>query len=286
MKLVRQPPISFLDVAFENVGMALTLDWIVQQTKAEKFSYLVTPNVDHIVQIHGQGNADAAQAYADADFVVCDSRILSLLAKFSGLRLPVVPGSDLTRALLDALASGTRLAVVGGDQALFTALVSNYPRYEWVVHCPPMGLRTDPAARQSIADFVCESSAEVVLFAIGAPQSEITCCEIAQQDRARGVALCIGASLEFLVGTKLRAPRWMQILALEWLFRLLSEPRRLWRRYLVVGPRVITIWWRWRSAARARRAAGSASTLSGASARNPGKSGSSRRHKSGREPRR
>ncbi|MDY6962423.1 MAG: WecB/TagA/CpsF family glycosyltransferase, partial [Pseudomonadota bacterium] len=48
---------------------------------------------------------------------------------------------------------------------------------------------------------------------------------------ARGIGLCVGASLEFLVGTKRRAPRWMRSLGLEWLHRMLSDPRRLWRRY-------------------------------------------------------
>jgi N-acetylglucosaminyldiphosphoundecaprenol N-acetyl-beta-D-mannosaminyltransferase len=57
------------------------------------------------------------------------------------------------------------------------------------------------------------------------------------------VGLCIGASVEFLSGAKRRAPRWMQRAGLEWLYRLLSEPRRLWRRYLVKGPRVFKLWW-------------------------------------------
>lgn len=253
--MIRPRPVSFLGVEFEQVDIDQALDWVVRQSEAKTFSYLVTPNVDHIVQIHGEGNLDAANAFRDADFTVCDSRILALLARISGLHLPVVPGSDLTRELLGSLAHGTRLAVVGGDEALSAALVARYPQVEWMAHYPPMGVRSNLAARQAIVDFVCESAADIVLFAIGAPQSEITCREIAQQDRARGTALCIGASLEFLTGTKKRAPRWMQRLALEWLFRLLSEPRRLWRRYLVVGPQVLMIWRRWHSTASARRAA-------------------------------
>jgi UDP-N-acetyl-D-mannosaminuronic acid transferase (WecB/TagA/CpsF family) len=70
------------------------------------------------------------------------------------------------------------------------------------------------------------------------------CGEI-QLKGATGVGLCIGASLEFLTGAKRRAPLWLQRLGLEWLFRLLTEPRRLWRRYLVEGPRIFVLWWRW-----------------------------------------
>jgi exopolysaccharide biosynthesis WecB/TagA/CpsF family protein len=57
--------------------------------------------------------------------------------------------------------------------------------------------------------------------------------------KARGLALCVGAALNFLTGAERRAPRWMQRLALEWLYRLLQDPRRLARRYLVRGPRVL-----------------------------------------------
>jgi N-acetylglucosaminyldiphosphoundecaprenol N-acetyl-beta-D-mannosaminyltransferase len=64
-------------------------------------------------------------------------------------------------------------------------------------------------------------------------------------DTVQGVALCIGASIEFLLGRKTRAPRWMQMAGMEWIFRLLSEPRRLWRRYLFNGPRILSIVTRW-----------------------------------------
>jgi len=239
--------VAFLDVEFDQADIRDAIDWVVRQSRTETFSYLVTPNVDHIVQIHDAKDTGASLALSDADFVTCDSRILSGLARISGLRLPVAPGSDLTRELLFSLAKGTRIAVIGGDEALLASLASRFPDFEWTAHYPPMGVRTNQAARQAIADFVCECRADIVFFAIGAPQSEITCREIAQQKRAKGTALCIGASLEFLTGVKKRAPRWMQMLALEWLFRLLCEPRRLWRRYLVFGPRVLVIWWRWRA---------------------------------------
>jgi len=64
------------------------------------------------------------------------------------------------------------------------------------------------------------------------------------------VGLCVGASLAFLTGQLRRAPRAMQVLHLEWLFRLLSEPRRLWRRYVLKGPRIFHIWWKYRFADR------------------------------------
>jgi N-acetylglucosaminyldiphosphoundecaprenol N-acetyl-beta-D-mannosaminyltransferase len=63
---------------------------------------------------------------------------------------------------------------------------------------------------------------------------------------SRGVGLCIGASVDFVLGDRPRAPRWVQRLNLEWAFRLASEPARLWRRYLVEGPRIFLLFWRWK----------------------------------------
>jgi len=78
------------------------------------------------------------------------------------------------------------------------------------------------------------------------PQQEILALRVAQAGGAVGVGLCIGASLDFLTGRKARAPLWMQKASLEWLHRLLSEPGRLWRRYLIEGPRIFRLTMRWR----------------------------------------
>ena len=68
-----------------------------------------------------------------------------------------------------------------------------------------------------------------------------------------GVGLCVGASLDFLAGAAQRAPVWMQKARLEWLHRLCQEPARMWRRYLVEGPKVLLLWRRWRKTRRSMR---------------------------------
>jgi N-acetylglucosaminyldiphosphoundecaprenol N-acetyl-beta-D-mannosaminyltransferase len=78
-------------------------------------------------------------------------------------------------------------------------------------------------------------------LAVGSPQSEILSLRASQAGGCTGVALCIGASIDFLTGRQARAPRWMQRAGLEWAHRLFSEPRRLWRRYLVEGPKIFWI---------------------------------------------
>lgn len=249
------PPagVEFLDIHFAVMDLDAVVRWVLEAMAQPSFRFVVTPNVDHIVRLHRRDGAPWQAAFAAAeraaDLCVNDSRVLARLARLSGITLSVVPGSDLTRILLDAgVPPGTKVALIGGSAADAAWLRGRLPDTD-IRHCdPPPGVLHSVAAQQSIVDFIEAEQPDLTLFAIGAPQSEIVAHRVQRGGRARGVALCIGASIEFLTGAKRRAPRAMQRLGIEWAFRLFSEPRRLWRRYLVEGPRVFAIWWRWRRA--------------------------------------
>src|SRR5438552_8979424 len=113
-----------------------------------------------------------------------------------------------------------------------------------------MGLSSNPEALQSAAVFVAASDARFAFIAVGSPQQEMIAKEAREHPGASGIALCIGASLDFVVGRQKRAPRLLQALGLEWAHRLATNPRRLWRRYLVDGVRIFPIWFRWRASSR------------------------------------
>lgn len=239
--------ISFLGLRFDLVDQSRAVDQVRAQAASDRFTFVVTPNVDHVVRLHRQtDNASLWSCYEKAALCLCDSRVLKALARFSGLSLELVPGSDLTGSILRTCSVATDIGVIGGDETLIGNLRVLYPLVSWSHHAPPMGILHSPEAQRDIVDFVERSPARLVFFAIGSPQSELICAQIADRQRARGVGLCIGASLEFLTGAKARAPDWMQRSGLEWLFRLLSEPTRLWRRYLLEGPLIFRIWWQWR----------------------------------------
>ena len=163
------------------------------------------------------------------------------------MKLALAPGSDITAALInEKLGPGDRLCVVGGDAGMLADLRVRWPQQEWLHHQPPMGLIANPAAMDEAAAFVAQARARYTLVAIGSPQQELLAQRILRRGDAVGTGLCIGASIEFVTGRKTRAPRWMQRLSLEWLHRLASEPRRMWRRYLVEGPRIALLTWQWR----------------------------------------
>ena len=104
-----------------------------------------------------------------------------------------------------------------------------------------MGFDRDAAALRAAVEFVLAHPARFVFLAVGSPRQEILAAAIAATGRATGTGLCVGASLSFLAGAERRAPHWMRRQGLEWLFRLLSDPRRFSRRYLIDSPNVFRL---------------------------------------------
>lgn len=241
--------VAFIDVAYDPLTFADVAERLATVSQETPYGYLVTPNVDHVVRLENSTESlpQLRSIYAAADLCVCDSRILSALGRMQGLHLPVVPGSDLTKYLLDEVVRpGERIAVVGGDDVLLSKLRARYPGVDFVQHVPPMGLLRDPGARREAASFIARQQARFTFIAVGSPQQELIAAEVRDQPDARGMALCIGAALEFVTGQKARAPLLLQRLGLEWAHRLASAPRQMWRRYLVEGPRIFAMAARWR----------------------------------------
>ncbi len=225
---------------------------IAARDAAAPFAYVVTANAQHLALLAEPGHV-LRTAYDAAWLRLNDSRILSRLQRLAtGEGFPVAPGSDLTRLLFErVIRPGDALALVGGDAALAQALRARFGLAALHLHVPPMGWAADPVAVQAALDFVRAHPARFIFVVTGAPQSEMFLRRLAGTPGITGTGLAVGSALRFLVGQVRRAPGWMQRAGLEWLFRLLSEPRRLWRRYMIDSmPAVgiaLKLWWRRRA---------------------------------------
>jgi len=208
---------------------------------ADRYGYVVTPNVDHLIRYH----EDAAfrAHYRAASFVLMDSRVAARIVRLlKGVRLPVCTGSDLTAKLLSQVAQpDDRIVLIGGSEEQARQIAATYGLKNLRHHNPPMGFIKDPMAVECCLSFIEDASPFRFCFlAVGSPQQEEIAQLLQARTVARGLALCVGASLNFITGAEKRAPRWMQGMALEWLYRLLQSPRRLFHRYLLRGPRILT----------------------------------------------
>jgi exopolysaccharide biosynthesis WecB/TagA/CpsF family protein len=209
---------------------------------SEKFGYAVTPNVDHLIRFHDEPRF--RECYADASYVLLDSRFLSLIFRFSkSLRVRVCTGSDLTAQLFaQAITQQDRIVLIGGNGQQAAWLASHYGLEDLHHLNPPMGFIDDPLAVARCVEFIESCSPFRFCFlAVGAPQQELLARMLKARGKARGMALCIGASINFLTGVERRAPAWMQRIGMEWLYRLVHDPGRLAKRYLLRGPRVFSL---------------------------------------------
>lgn len=207
-----------------------------------RFGFVVTPNADHVLRLHDDSHFRSL--YAQAQYVLLDSRLIAHLLRFvRGKEMPVCTGSDLVANLFEKIiARDDKLVIVGGSEAQADALREKFGLRNLAHYNPPMGFIKDPDEVEKTLQFVeSHSPFRFCLLAVGAPQQEIVAQRLRERRIAKGLALCIGASVNFITGQEKRAPRWMQKFGLEWLYRLMQNPRRLASRYLVRGPRLFKL---------------------------------------------
>jgi N-acetylglucosaminyldiphosphoundecaprenol N-acetyl-beta-D-mannosaminyltransferase len=151
-----------------------------------------------------------------------------------------VYGPDLTPLVCAAAAdAGIPVGFLGGTpdvlDALGATMRQRFPQLEVAYRWSPPFRPLNQQEEDRVAQDVAGSGARIVFVGLGTPKQELWMAK--QRGRLPAVMVGVGAAFDFLVGAKSQAPRWMQDLGLEWLFRLSHEPRRLWKRYLLGNPR-------------------------------------------------
>jgi N-acetylglucosaminyldiphosphoundecaprenol N-acetyl-beta-D-mannosaminyltransferase len=236
--------LSFLGLDFDPLDAEASAQAMTDRARrGERFAYVATPNVDHMVRLDRE--PDLKPLYNDAWLNLCDSRILELFARASKLALPCAPGADIVEILFRKhIHADERVLVIGGSAQLPDKLRADFGIADLRWFDAPHGLRASADARKQCVDFIRDNPAAFVFLAVGSPQQEMIARE-AREASCTGVAICCGAALEFLSGQTQRAPEWIRQARLEWLHRLGAEPGRLWRRYIIDGPRIFGIWRKW-----------------------------------------
>lgn len=230
------PVVDLLGLAVHRVTNAEALAYALELARRPTSTLVMTPNTDHVLRAHRDPAFRAL--YEHADLVIADGQPVVWAARLLGRPLPErVAGSDLMPALCVAAArAGLTYFFVGGNpgdaQAAATALAARAGTDGCVgIDCPPMGFEKDPAYVDALLARIAAANPHIVCLGLGSPKQERLMVEW-QPRIARGVILGVGITFSFVAGTVRRAPRWLQRLGLEWLWRVFREPRRLWRRYL------------------------------------------------------
>jgi N-acetylglucosaminyldiphosphoundecaprenol N-acetyl-beta-D-mannosaminyltransferase len=242
------------------VNQKEALERLVEMAEQGPCRYAVTPNSDHIVML--EEHEELRAVYRDAHLVLADGMPVVWASRLIGPRLPErVTGAEILPGLCAAAARrGLTVFLLGAGPGVAekaqTILESTYPGLSVVgTYCPPLGFERSPDELEAIMKRLRSAAPHIIFVGLGAPKQEIWMHRHFRH-LDRGVMLGIGAAIDFVAGTVQRAPRWMQHTGLEWLYRLVQEPRRLAKRYLR-DTRILWIILReWRS--RARHSPGSA----------------------------
>ncbi len=235
----RPEGVDLRGVWFDRVTEAQAVGHLMDHLEAGRGGWVITSNLDHLLR--AGRDAEFRSMLDEADLVVADGTPLVWASKLQGTPLPErVAGSSMVWTLAEAGAKkGRSVYMLGGDpgtaEAAGAILQKKYPGLRLAgTYCPPMGFEKDPAEMAALRRAVGDSGADMVYVALGSPKQERLIRDI------RAVLpdawwLGIGISLSFICGEVKRAPVWVQKWGLEWLHRMVQEPRRLAKRYLVDG---------------------------------------------------
>lgn len=229
--------VELLDIPVDRIELDAIDNWIVDMIDSGESHQIVTANLDFIAI--ARRRASFAEVIKHADLVLCDGKPLQWAAQLQGSPIPArVTGMDLIlhTAKLSAEGRGYRIFLLGAAQGIAeqakARLEEFFPGVQIVgCHTPPHREFTPEDTAEMIAK-IHEAETDALFVALGAPRQDEWIYEHLDE---LGVPLCagIGGVFNFLAGTIKRAPNWMQRTGLEWAFRLLQEPQRLWKRYLV-----------------------------------------------------
>ena len=258
------PSLSILGVPFDNVTTDQTLETISGMIASRKPHYIATANVDFTAL--ALCDEELRRILLDAHLVVCDGMPLVWASRWLGNALPErVAGSDLVPKLL-AIAEEKKWSVffLGGQKEVAEMAVQKvkerHPKLKIAGMMSPPFKPLHEMDHASICAEIRTTDPDLLFVSFGCPKQEKW---IAMNYKRAGapVTIGVGATIDFLAGHMQRAPLWMQKIGLEWLYRLLQEPRRLFKRYatdfVVFGRTIVKQWWLTRSG---KRSASTATT--------------------------
>lgn len=241
----------FLNTEIDNVTMSEAVECVKELAHLGDGSYVVTPNADHIVKL--EKDHEFAKVYAYADLILTDGKPLLWIAKW--LHTPIVEkvsGSDLFPRVCEMAAEEDLSVFFLGAKPGVAAKAAKIlqKRYPGLHVCgtfsPDPGFEKDENKINEICQILEKTKPDILFTGMGSPKQEIFYYKIRNRLHI-SVTLHVGASFDFVAGNVRRAPKWMSNAGLEWLYRLLKEPRRMFKRYIIDDMQIFRIFLRYKT---------------------------------------
>lgn len=233
--------VTLFDIEFNNVTMLETLELmkgIINENKLNGNSdFLVTPNVDHIVNVHK--NKEFRELYKKAKLKLVDGQPIIFASKF--FKKPIkekISGSDLTPEIFKMANNNKFKVFIFGskpgvpEKAINLLLKKNQDINTIGFYSPPFGFENNEEQLKVSINKIKNFKPDILLVSLGSPKGEFFIANYLDELKVP-LSIQVGASIDFIANTIPRAPIWMQKSGLEWLFRFLREPNRMFYRYFI-----------------------------------------------------
>lgn len=234
-----------MNTEIDNLTMDETLDAIDSLIKEDNCSYVVTPNVDHIVQL--EKDEELKRVYENASLILTDGKPLIWISDW--YKTPIkekISGSDLFPRVCDLAAKkGYTMYLLGAAEGVADKAAKNLMnKYKGLnivgTYSPPFGFEKDKLELKKIERQIQEVHPDILIVGLGCPKQEKYMYHHCKELDVP-ISFGLGASIDFEAGNIKRAPRWMSEHGLEWLYRITQDPKRLAKRYLVDDMKIIRI---------------------------------------------
>lgn len=234
-----------MNTEIDNLTMDETLDAIDSLIKEDNCSYVVTPNVNHIVQL--EKDEELKRVYENASLILTDGKPLIWISNW--YKTPIkekISGSDLFPRVCDLAAKkGYTMYLLGAAEGVADKAAKNLMnKYKGLnivgTYSPPFGFEKDKLELKKIERQIQEVHPDILIVGLGCPKQEKYMYHHCKELDVP-ISFGLGASIDFEAGNIKRAPRWMSEHGLEWLYRITQDPKRLAKRYLVDDMKIIRI---------------------------------------------
>lgn len=228
--------IKFMNTEIDNLTMSEALEAIDKLILENRNAFVVTPNVDHIVQLEKGG--ELCEVYKNANLILADGKPLIWISKWYGTPIKEkISGSDLFPLLCEhAVKRNYRIFFLGAAKGVAAKAAKNlskrYPGLQIVgTYSPPMGFEKNTSELLNIEKKIKRVAPHILIVGLGCPKQELFIFHNRERLNVP-ISLGLGASFDFEAGNIRRAPKWMSDYGFEWLFRIFQDPKRLIKRYL------------------------------------------------------
>ena len=234
--------IPFLNTYVDNLTAEEAKNCVDQLINTEGYHYVVTPNSDIVVKM--QDDPELKEICDNADLILTDGQIVVKLSRKT--RYPIKERVCMTDFVWDvcdlAVEKGYKVFLFGGKEEVLekaTAKIKEkYPQLNIVdSYSPPFGFENNVGQLKKANDRIKDSGADILIVFLGCPKQEKFIAKNKEEYKIP-ISITMGGCVDFIAGGVSRAPRWMQDVGLEWFYRFLQEPKRMFKRYFVDDMRI------------------------------------------------